>query len=159
MSLLPFFQWCEGTLIGTAIQQSLWLFPVVEAVHVLGLALLGGTLLLVDLRLLGIGLTTQPVSDLARQLQPWLIGSVGALIATGVPLFLSEAVKCYYNDAFWVKITTLPVALLFTFTVRRAVTLAEDGRLHPLVSRATAVASLALWFTVAAAGRWIGFSS
>lgn len=158
MSLLPFFEWCEATALGVAIQQSLWLFPAIEAVHLLGLALLGGSLLLVDLRLLGLGLTGQRVADLARDAQPWMAGSLAVMLLTGVPLFLSEAVKCYYNDAFWVKILTLPVAIAFTFTIRRAVVLADDGRVRPLVARAVALLSLALWFVVGAAGRWIGFS-
>lgn len=158
MSLLPFFKWCEATALGKTVQESLWLFPVIEAVHLLGLALLGGTLLVVDLRLLGLGLTSQRVSSLARQVQPWLTGAVVVLLATGLPLFLSEAVKCYYNDAFWVKVTTLPVAIVFTFTIRRAVTLADEGRVGPSAARLVALTSLALWFVVAAAGRWIGFS-
>jgi hypothetical protein len=66
-------------------------------------------------------------------------------------------VKCYHNQAFWVKITTIPVALLFTATVRRRV--ARTGDMEPTArTKLTAIVSLALWFTVAAAGRWIGFS-
>ena len=156
-SLLWFFEWCEATAIGTAIRESLWLFPVVEAVHLLGLCVLGGTLLVVDLRMLGAGLRGQPVAQLARDTRPWLFGSIVVMVGTGTALFLSESVKCYYSQAFWVKITTLPVALLFTLTVRQRVALA--GGLETTVrSRLVGVLSLALWLTVAAAGRWIGFS-
>jgi hypothetical protein len=73
-------------------------------------------------------------------------------------LFLSEAVKCYYSPAFWVKITTLPVAILFAFTVRRSVALGDEARARPLTQKLVGAVSLALWFTVAAGGRWIGFS-
>jgi hypothetical protein len=158
MSLLDFFKWCETTVIATTVQGSLWLFPAIESVHLLGLALLGGTLLVVDLRLLGLGLTGQRVSHLGRELQPWMIGSLLVMIGTGVPLFLSEAVKCYYNDAFWTKMWTLPVAIAFTFTVRRRVVLAGDGRVGRPAAALVALTSLALWFIVGAAGRWIGFS-
>jgi hypothetical protein len=155
--LLPFFEWCEGTAVGTAIRQSLWAFPVIEAAHLLGLCVLGGSVLLVDLRMLGTGLTRQSVGELRERARPWLVGSVGVMILTGLLLFLSEAIKCYYNTSFWVKISTLPVALAFTFLVRERVaeghTMQTSGR-----SRLTATASIALWFTVAAAGRWIGFS-
>ena len=95
--LLPFFEWCESTVIASTIQNSLWLFPVIEAVHLLGLCLLGGSILLVDLRLMGFGLIHQSVSELNRQVRPWLLVAVIVMIATGVPLFLSEAIKCYYN--------------------------------------------------------------
>ena len=158
MSLLPFFQWCEATAVGSTVRKSLWLFPVIESGHLLALALLGGTLLLVDLRLLGLGLTRQSVRELAREAQPWLLGSLVVMLLTGTLLFLSEAVKCYYNDAFWVKITTLPLAIAFTFTVRRAVLSAEEGRGRAVWGRLVAVTSLSLWFVVGAAGRWIGFS-
>jgi hypothetical protein len=155
--LLPFFQWCEATAIGHVIKDSLWLFPVIESVHLLGLAALGGTLLIVDLRMLGLGLTRQPIAAVARDAQPWLLASIAVMILTGTALFLSESVKCYYSQAFWVKITTIPVALIFTLTVRRRVAL--RGTLDTTAaSRLVAIVSLGLWFTVAAAGRWIGFS-
>jgi len=154
--LLPFFEWCESTLIATTIQNSLWLFPVIEAVHLLGLCLLGGSILLVDLRLMGVGLTRQTISELNTQVRPWLIGAVTVMIVTGVSLFLSEAIKCYYNQAFWVKITTLPLALSFTFLVRDRV--AREGTYLNASTRLTGLASVVLWFIVAAAGRWIGYS-
>ena len=116
--LEPFFRWCESTLIGRAVADSVWAFPILEAVHLLGFCLLGGALLVVDLRMLGLGLTGQPVSRLARRARPWLVASVLLMAVTGVPLFLSEAIKAYYNTSFLVKMTTLPVALAFTFGVR-----------------------------------------
>lgn len=143
--------------LGNAIRSSLWLFPVIEAVHLLGLCVLGGSLLVLDLRMLGVGLRRQSIATLAADVKPWLIGSIFVMVATGVSLFLSESVKCYYSQSFWVKITTLPVALLFTFTVRRRVAAAATADTSAL-TRMVATVSILLWFTVAAAGRWIGFS-
>ncbi len=155
--LEPFFRWCESTAIGTAVRDSVWAFPILEAVHLLGLCMLGGALLVVDLRLLGAGLTRQPVARLARHARRWLITALAILISTGVPLFLSEAIKAYYNTSFWVKMTTLPIALAFTFAIRERVARQEDA--EPGVrGKVVGAVSLALWFTVAAAGRWIGFS-
>lgn len=155
--LLPFFEWCESSALGQAVRDSLWLFPAIEALHLLGLCLLGGALLVVDLRMLGWGLRRQPIAALARDAWPWLVGGIGVMLVTGVLLFLSEAVKCYHNQAFWVKISTLPIAILFTVLVRQRI--ARDEALDTSVrSRLVALLSLALWFTVAAAGRWIGFS-
>ena len=71
--LEPFFRWCESMLIGRAVAESVWAFPILEAIHLLGLCMLGGALLLVDLRLLGAGLTGQPVAQLARNARRWLI--------------------------------------------------------------------------------------
>jgi hypothetical protein len=157
-TLLPLFEWGEASWLGQLIRQSLWLFPVIEAVHLLGLSLLGGAVLMVDLRLLGFGLGNQPIAVVARGATRWLYAGLSVMLTTGPLLAISEAVKCYHNPSFWVKITTLPFALLFTFAVRQRVALKEPP-LAPWVNRVVAAGSLALWFTVAAAGRWIGFSS
>ena len=156
MSLLALFHWFEQSAIGNAIRQSHWLFPVIEAIHLLGLGLAGGAVLLVDLRLLGFGLGRQPVSQLSKDAEPWLLGSLVLMFATGIPLFLSESIKCYYSYAFWIKMTSLFLVILFTFTVRRRVTRMSPVR--PLLSRFTALISLSLWFAVGWGGRWIGFS-
>jgi len=157
MSLLPFFEWCENTAVGNAIRDSLWLFPVIESFHLLALALIGGAILVVDLRLAGLGLR-QPVAQLARDVQPWLLGGLVVMVASGILLFTSEAVKCYYNTAFWTKMSFLFPAILFTFTVRRKIATADETRPRPLWSKLVALVSLTLWFVVGASGRWIGFS-
>ena len=162
--LLPFFQWCETVWLGRAVVESLWLFPVIEAVHLLALSVLGGAVLIVDLRMLGFGLTHRSVPEIARSARPFLIGALIGLIATGIPLFLSEPIKCYYSSAFWVKMSTLAAALLYTFTIRSNATLVQPTDEAGTPKRETArqvlvgALSIALWVTVAAAGRWIGFS-
>lgn len=156
--LLPLFQSLENSTIGAAVRDSLWLFPVVEGFHLLGLAVIGGAILVVDFRLLGLGLRNHPASRLARDLQPWVVGSLVLMIVSGVPLFLSEAVKCYYSFAFWTKMTALLLAIVFTFTVRRRVVFAPPGRFAPRSYRVVALTSIALWSTVGWGGRWIGFS-
>lgn len=151
------FEWFEYTTPAVIVRESIWMFPVIEAVHLLGLCLLGGAILVIDLRMLGLGLKRQTVSELAINLKPWLKGALVLMLATGVLLFLSEAVKCYYNQSFWIKMIALTIALIFTFTVRERVVAASVLEVTTR-TRLVATASLTLWFTVAAAGRWIGFS-
>jgi hypothetical protein len=158
MSLLPFFTWVENTGLGGTIRSSSWLFPVIEAVHLLGLAVIGGAVLVVDLRLFGFELRRQPVAQLARDAQRWLVGSLMVMLATGALLFSSEAIKCYYHPAFWFKMTSLFLAIVFTFTVRRKVALADEARVKPLWSKLVALVSIMLWSGVGIGGRWIGFS-
>ena len=155
--LLPFFQWCETLWLGRAVVGSLWLFPVIEAVHLLALSVLGGAVLIVDLRLLGTGLKSWTPAELWRQARPFMIGALAVLIATGVPLFLSEAIKCYYNNSFWVKMTTLPIAIAFAFTIRARAT-TDSVRNTARRQAVVGALSITLWLVVAAAGRWIGFS-
>ena len=149
------FEWFEMTGPGVVVRESIWMFPVIEAVHLLGLCMLGGAVLLVDLRMLGLTMRNQKVATLAANMRPWLLGSIAVLVVTGVLLFLSEAVKCFYNQSFWVKMITLPIALLFTFAVREKFVQNEEAT---ATVKLVAIASMSLWFTVAAAGRWIGFS-
>jgi hypothetical protein len=158
MDLLPFFQWCYDTPVGETIRNSTWMFPVIEVFHLLGLGLTAGAVLVVDLRLLGVALSRTPVAPLATAARPWLIGGVILLFVSGIPLFLSESIKCLYNYAFWVKMTCLLLVLIFTFTVRRRVTQSGITSNEPQVGRLTALVSLGLWFGVAGGGRWIGFS-
>jgi hypothetical protein len=80
------------------------------------------------------------------------------MFMSGIPLFLSESIKCLYNYAFWLKMTSLFLVLIFTFTVQRRVTQSGISSDRPLVGRVTAIISLSLWFGVAGGGRWIGFS-
>jgi hypothetical protein len=80
------------------------------------------------------------------------------MLVTGVALFLSEPVKCYYSTPFWVKISSLALAMTFSFTVRRKITLADESRVQPIWYKVVALVSLSLWFGVGAGGRWIGFS-
>ena len=159
MNLLPFIQWCEASTLGNAIRTSTWAFAVIESVHLLALSAIGGAVLVVDLRLLGLGLRDQRLRDLARDAFPRLVASLVVMLVTGVGLFLSEATKCYYSTPFWVKMSSLLLAMIFTFTIRRRVTSADEGRVSPLARKAVALVSLLLWFGVGAGGRWIGFSA
>ena len=134
-----------------------WLFPAIESIHLMGLALTGGAVLMLDLRLLVFGLRRQPVTQVAQDAQRWLLVSLGVMLPTGFLLFMASAVKCYYLPAFWVKMTSLFLALVFTFAVRRRVAMAEETRIGPLWTKVVAVVSLSLWSSVAIAGRFVGF--
>ena len=158
MNLLPFFQWCETSWLGSSIRASQFMFPVIEAFHLVALAFIGGAILLVDFRLLGLVMRQQPVRALAQEAQPYLVASLIVMLITGTLLFLSESVKCYYSNPFWIKMAALALAMTFTFTARRKVVSTDEGRGGPLWSRLTAVTSIVLWGTVAWGGRWIGFS-
>jgi uncharacterized membrane protein YhdT len=157
MSLLQLFQWCEQSAIGETIRNSIWLFPLIEAFHLVGLGVTAGAVLIVDLRLLGFGFRNQPVSQIAKDAEPWLLGSITVMFASGIPLFLSESTKCYYSFAFWIKMASLFLAILFTFTLQRRVMMSEDSA-PAIWGKLAAVVSLLLWAGVGWGGRWIGFS-
>lgn len=158
MNLLPFIEWTASTSLSHAISTSTWAFAVIESVHLLALSVIGGAVLIVDLRLLGFGIRAQTLPELAREAQPWFIGSWVVMIVTGALLFTSEPQKLYYSTPFAIKMTCLLLGTIFALTVRRKVALAGEDRVPPLVMKLVAIVSLGLWFGVAAGGRWIGFS-
>ena len=158
MSFLPIFIWFEHSWIGEGIRGSRWLFPVIESVHLLALAVIGGSVLVVNLSLLGVGLGRRSAAALWHDTWPWFAGSLAMMLASGFLLFTSEAVKLYYHQAFWVKMSALLLSLVFTATVQRPTALADPAWVTLWRSRAVALVSLLLWFVVGAAGRWIGFS-
>lgn len=155
-SWIWFFEAAEATYLGTMVRNSIWMFPIIEAVHLTALCLMGGAILVVDLRMLGAALWDQEIADLVRHVRPWLAAGLAVMLTSGVLLFLSEAIKCFYNTSFWVKMITLPIAIAFTYLVRNPIAL--NGLDTSAKSRILGFASIALWFTVAAAGRWIGYS-
>jgi len=155
--LLAFCHWCNGSFFGHGIRDSVWLFPFVEIFHLIALGLLGGTVLLVNLSLLGVRFRGEPVAALAREVRPWMLGSIAVMLVSGFLLFSTEAVKMYGNRAFQFKMSCLALALLFTFTVHRRVTSSEEGRLGPLARGLVATVSILLWAGVALGGRAIGY--
>ncbi len=156
--MLTLFEWLEHSWLGTAVNNSLWAFAVIEAGHLLALAVLGGAILVVDLRLLGFGLKEEPVSYVGRTAQPWLIGGLTAAIITGIPLLASLAAGKYYvNGAFWMKMYFFLGALIFTFTIRRAIVLGDELRANSRIGKVVGLVSVLLWSGVGIMGRGIGF--
>lgn len=153
----PLFDWMSQLPVSGFIGSSVWIFPLVQAVHLVVLALLIGSLLVVDLRLLGFGFSQQPLARVARDAQPWLIAALVGMFVTGLPQLLQNAVKEYYSPYFWIKMEFLLAAVIFTFTLRRKMTLDADRIGAP--TRLVALVSIALWLIVAVNGRLIGLLS
>ena len=152
------FQWIEHSWLGEVVNNSLWAFAAFEAMHLLALAVIGGAVLVVDLRTLGWVFPRQRVADIAAEARPWLVGSVIAMFMTGIPLMASLALsKYYFNDAFRLKMLFLAAALLFTFLVRQPVAMGDQARANSRMAKAIAVTSVLLWSGVGIMGRGIGF--
>jgi hypothetical protein len=157
-SWFGFFDWIEHTRHGTMIRDSIWQFAAIEAVHLLALAVIGGAVLIVDLRLLGWTLRRQPVKQIARDAEPFLLGSLFMMLLTGYLLMASLAASKYYvNFAFQLKMLFLLLAIVFTFTVRRWLIYKDDTEINPAIAKIVAIVSVLLWSGVGIMGRGIGF--
>ena len=155
--LLQFFEWTNNLAFSVAYRESLWYFPVTQAFHLVALAFFAGAILVVDARLLGAGLNKYPVATVARDAQPWFVGSFIAMTITGIPQFMSNAMRYYDNPVFYFKMGMLAVAFIYTVTIRRSVTRRDEARLGRVWPKVVALGSLVLWFIVTVGGRAIGF--
>ena len=153
--LLEIIYLLEDSYVGEYVRSSLWLFPVIQSFHLIGLGILGGAVVVGDLRLMGILMRTESTRYVIRVTRPWFNFGLFILIITGIPLFLSEAVKCYYSRAFWIKISCLLLGALFVYFIRNPIVLSKDEN---FMIKILGFISFSLWLVTAASGRWIGFS-
>jgi hypothetical protein len=143
-------------MVSRAIRDSRVAFPIIENFHLFALTVLLGSLVVLALRQFGLVYKTQPISEVANALRPWNRWSLAVMLTSGVLLFLSEAMKCYGNTSFRVKMYFLFAALLFQFTMYNR-TVKREGSTAPLSGKIAAGVALCLWFGVGLAGRGIGF--
>jgi hypothetical protein len=152
--LLPIFTWADHTWVAGAIRDSTWAFALLEVFHLFGITLLLGTIVVVNLRLFGWGLASHSLSDVASDALPFTGWAMVATMTSGALLFASEAMKCYGSTPFFIKMSLLATALLFTFTFHRRLTKASQPSSG---SKFAAGLSMLLWFGVGLAGRAIAF--
>lgn len=154
-------KWLEQTVVGARVRESLWLFPIIETVHLLGMAAFLATVVALDLRLLGWALRGERISVLSGRLAPWIWGGFCVQVVTGGLLFSSEAVKVYANPAFRLKMLLIFLsglhALIFHWTTNREIANWEDNSAPPTSAKLAGGVSILLWLGVVAAGRFIGF--
>ncbi|HXQ25291.1 MAG TPA: DUF6644 family protein [Candidatus Acidoferrales bacterium] len=154
-------RWLQHTSVGVAVSESLWLFPLVETIHIWGIILLVGTTGVLDLRLLGLILTKQPFSQLHKRLMRWTWTGFTVMFVSGGLMFVSEATKMYQNDAFRLKMLLILVAglnaLVFERITYRRVASWDDAAVTPLGAKFAGCVSLLVWVGVIAAGRWIAY--
>jgi hypothetical protein len=153
----PFFQWHSTCWLGTSISNSIWLFPAVETIHILAMAVMFGGLLVLNLRLLGLGLKRQPLPLLTNTLWPFVNWGVAIMLISGYAMFSSEALKCYANDGFKFKMASLGLVLVFQYTIYNWLIHRPDAQRSAILGGVVALLNFGLWFCVGAGGRAIGF--
>jgi hypothetical protein len=153
--------WLQSTRVGTAIRVSPWLFPLVESFHIVGLALLVGSVARLDLRLLGVH-ANYSVTETARSIMPWIRGGFFLAATTGSLLFSSEAVGLYTNRAFRLKMIMLLLlgvnTVVYESLTRRNIETWDVDTATPISAKLAGLISLTLWVGVVVAGRWIAYA-
>ena len=161
MTILEICTWLEETQLGIAIAESEFLFPTIETLHVIALALVFGSIAMLDLRLLGVSNRDRGVMQLSEDVLPWTWGAFVVAAITGALMFVSSATRYYDNVPFRFKLALLALAGLnmavFHFTAFRAVHNWNFALPTPQAARIAASLSLLSWVGVIVAGRWVGF--
>jgi len=156
-----FFVWLHDTAFATQVRESLWIYPAFEIVHLMGIALLVGSIAMADLRLLGLS-RQLPVTLTAKHLLPWTWVGFVLVAVSGVSLFSGFATDYYVNNAFRIKLLLIALAgvnaAVFHLRVYRNVAAWDQQTMPPFVARAFAVLSMVLWFATIAAGRLIAYT-
>ncbi len=162
MSLLDVCQWLQDTAWATSIRESGYTYPIVEGSHVMGLALSVGAVLWFDLRLLGLTMRGDRVSDVFQQVRPWMMLGFAVMFVTGALLFSARAVAAYESTYFRLKIGLLVLGalniVLFHTTIDRQREQWDTAGRPPWRARMAGGASLVLWFGIIAAGRIMAYN-
>jgi hypothetical protein len=162
MDIPSVLQWLESSSLATRIRDGLYLFPLIESTHVIGLALVFGTIAVIDLRLLGVASTHRSYRRMAGDILRWTWGAFALTGATGALMFITNAHVYYHNSFFRAKMLLLVLAglnmTIFELTTGRSVE-RWDKTSVPRAGRAAAALSLAMWIGVIFMGRIIGFTT
>jgi hypothetical protein len=153
-----FLEWLQGTPLAVSISET-W-FPVIESLHVITMAIVAGTIFIVDTRLIGFTSMKLPFSHVSGRLLPWTWGAFAGSVVTGSLMFMANATGYYVNVPFRVKMILLALAganmLYFHLATFRNASLWDRGR-PPASARLAGGISICLWCAILGFGRWIGF--
>jgi hypothetical protein len=161
--MLSICQWIHETPLSIAIRESIWVYPILNVLHCVGIFLVAGTIVVVDLRLLGFGMRRSSISSVIGQVLPWTLGGFGFMFITGSLLAWSEPVRLYRSLFFPWKLLFLALAGLnaffFHYGVYRGVGSWDTASLTPARARLAGAVSILCWICVIAAGRAVGYET
>lgn len=162
MSIESLSSWLATTRISLMIQEISWVIPTVQTIHILGIAVVVGSILLLDLRLLGLVMPGQPTASVARRFLPWIWWTALVLLLSGSVLLVGEPERSLANPTFQIKMGLLLAVLVLTAAfqsgLRRDPQYWERSLLRLTSVRLIAGASLLLWVAIVFAGRWIAYT-
>jgi hypothetical protein len=163
MDISAFLASLESSGLATRIRNSLYIFPLLESIHVFGLSMVFGTIALIDLRLLGVASTRRSFRRMASDILKWTWAAFAVTAATGALMFTTNAAVYYHNFFFRTKMLMLALAginmLVFELTAGRTIHRWDKAPSAPVVGKTTAAISLVLWISIIFLGRWIGFTT
>jgi hypothetical protein len=160
--IFPLLESLEHSALAISIAESNWVFPAIETIHVIAVALMIGTVLIMDLRLLGLASANQPYAALKRDVLPWTWWAFSGAVFSGGLMFITQATEYVDNDAFRTKVFLLALAgvnmVVFELMIARSAAKWDHGSAIPFPGKIAALLSLALWILIVFFGRRVGFT-
>jgi hypothetical protein len=160
--ITEFLKWLQGLPLSVFIHKTAWAFTTVEVVHVFAIAFMIGTIMIVDLRLLGFASAKRPFTEFSRMLLPFTWVAFAIAVIAGALLFMSRPLEYFDNAVFWTKMVLIALAginmFVFEFITVRSVKDWDVAKTPPLAARLAGGISITCWLLVLACGRLIGFS-
>jgi len=161
-SVTAFLEWLQASSLAVFIHKKAWAFTTVEVVHVFAVSLVLGTIMIVDLRLLGLASTKRPFAELSRKVLPFTWAAFVLAVIAGLLLFISRATEYFVNPVFWIKMSLIVVAginmMIFEFITVRDVQKWNLDPTPPAAARRAGGISIASWVLVVVFGRLIAFT-
>ncbi|MGZ3272651.1 MAG: DUF6644 family protein [Caulobacteraceae bacterium] len=159
--VVQFCDWLSQTPVSTTFQSVEWIIPTVQSVHILAIAVVMSSVVMVDLRLMGLAGRTQSISGMARRFLPWVWWSLIVLLVSGAVLITAEPRRDILNPVFQAKMVLLLVAMavtvMFQTTVARNMEIWDLSPQKRTGAWVTAVVSLLVWTAIVGCGRWIAY--
>lgn len=160
-----FCNWLGSTSLSAVVQQTAWIIPTVQTIHILSIAVLVSSAVLLCLKLIGVSGRDQSLGEMRRRTLPWMWRALGVLLLTGIILIVGEPQRSLMNAMFWTKMLLLGVAVSGTLVVQYALRNQPDVRQGSTQRNALRVwlrvwgsLSLLLWLAIIVAGRWIAYT-
>jgi uncharacterized protein DUF6644 len=161
LTLNEICRWIEQTALSQSIQAAGWVVPTVQTIHILAIAMVASSALMIDLRLIGLFWANRPMKAVSARFVPLIWWTLTVLLATGIVMIIAEPARSLKNPAFQLKMTllvaALTVTLLFQFFERRNPAFGDPASGPRMAAAAIAVASMLLWSSIIFAGRWIAY--
>jgi hypothetical protein len=153
--------WLLATKLSAAIQNTSWVIPTIQSVHILAICIVMSSVLLLNLRLVGLVGGGEPVDAFTRRYLPWVWWALVVLFLSGSLLIIGEPNRDLQNTVFWTKMSLLACAVVLTLILERPVLRNArywDPRPRRYIARALALAALACWVGIVLCGRWIAYN-
>jgi hypothetical protein len=159
----PFADWLAATPLSQLFQNQPWVVPTSQSIHIVCVCLVFTSALMINLRLLGVGVSGRTIFQLTQSLVPWMWGGLAVLLLTGVVQTIAEPVRQFVTPAFWAKMSMILIVATMTAAFARQVrahaTIWDAAGVRPAAARVFAIASSLLWIAIIVCGRFIAYTS